>query len=115
MNTNNTTINAVLRAATPTTFAEYQKWLKQWREVYARETQTTRNYRKARRNFRDAGGFGRLPHNIKFAMTPWVAETFDRGESSSRYQREQLCHIRVLWKPLGKELWEANKPTPVAA
>ena len=33
MNTNNTTINAVLRAATPTTFAEYQKWLKQWREV----------------------------------------------------------------------------------
>ena len=47
-------------------------------------------------------------------MTPWVAETFDRGESSSRYQREQLCHIRVLWKPLGKELWEANKPAPVA-
>jgi len=126
------TISNILNSTEPTTFKEYQTWLKDWREVYAHETLSTRQrralYTEVRNAIRslvknpinDGNASGmKLRANQEVEMQNQLAALSPIHDVYSRSLRRQLCEIRVERKGLGAALWRAQshaglvKETPV--
>jgi hypothetical protein len=91
----------------PSTFAEYRAWVTLWKSVYKEETRRARAYRAALRLFHQAGGSGRKHPLV--AMTPDITAAASRATNQyDRPGRARLCALRVVYKPLGAELWKAT-------